>query len=109
MSSSELKRKIEELDSMSELNDEGDLTNDSSLSSMSSFMVKSSMKKSTSTSGLVTGTTNSNEYLARISKIIDTHFDEEINYKKYELDKICDVCTKHFVSLNLSVIFISIL
>jgi hypothetical protein len=99
MSSSEMKRKIEELDSISELNDDGDLTNDSSLSSMSSFAVKSSMKKSTSSSGLVTesSSSNTNEYLRKITKIIETHFDEEINYKKYELDKICDVIQIGFI------------
>ena len=83
MSSSEMKRKIEELDSISELNDDGDLT----------------MKKSTSSSGLVTesSSSNTNEYLRKITKIIETHFDEEINYKKYELDKICDVIQIGFI------------
>ena len=27
----------------------------------------------------------------KIRKIVETHFDEEINYKKYELEKINDV------------------
>ena len=48
-----------------------------------------------SNSDLSSNTKSKDEYLNKVRKVIETHFDEEINYKQYELDRINDV-TIHF-------------
>lgn len=44
-----------------------------------------------SNSDLSSSNKSKDEYLTKIRKIIETNFDEEINYKQYELEKINDV------------------
>ena len=95
------KRKLDECNENEEGNEEEDEENENNYYLNKSEIVVSKKLNSKqyhqqphlprSNSDLTSSNKSKDEYLSKIRKIIETNFDEEINYKQHELEKINDV------------------